>query len=133
MRGIIGAVIYGLLFAAALAWTPVLERSLMPETHELAYLGGALVLWVLGFRFFGGRFIRPRWKQPGKLIMYLLLSWLLLRWVGEWALVFIIGHQAMGWVAHVMICRRHGIDWRTCEPEEEYLALTEKWARGEWS
>ncbi len=125
--------IYGSLVAAVLTWSPVLERGLVPEPRQLGWLAGAVVLWLAGYHFCGGRFVRPRWKQLGKLVVYFTFSWLLLRWVGDWALLFIFGHQASGWVGHVFICRKHGIDWRTCQPEEKYLALTEKWARGDFS
>jgi hypothetical protein len=58
---------------------------------------------------------------------------MLLLWVGPYALIFIIGHQLLGGIGHFWICRKHGINWLTCEPEEKYLELTEKWARGDFS
>ena len=130
---LISVLLYGTLIGAVLLWSPILQRGLVPEPRQLAFLGGALLLWLFGYQFCGGRFVRPRWKQLGKLVVYLLFSWLLLRWMGSWALLFILGHQALGMLGHVVICRKHGIDWRTCQPEEKYLALTEKWARGDFS
>lgn len=103
------------------------------ETYQYAYLGLALVNWSLGYHFFGGRFVRPKWKRPGKLIAYLVISWGLLIWIGHFALIFIVGHQLLGAIGHFTICKKNGIDWRTCQPEEKYIALTEKWARGDFS
>lgn len=103
------------------------------ELYHSFYLALALVIWCVGYVFFGGRFVRPKWKQPGKLLAYLAISWGLLLWVGHYALIFIVGHQAIGAIGHYRICKKHGIDWRTCQPEEKYLALTEKWARGDFS
>ena len=93
----------------------------------------ALGIWLIGYQFFGGRFVRPKWKQPGKLVAYLGISFLMLHWFGYYALLFIVGHQLIGMIGHVMICKKHGIDWKTSRPEEKYLALTEKWAQGDFS
>lgn len=103
------------------------------SSAEWGLLVVAAVIWFAGYRFAGGRFVRPQWKKPGKFLFYMLVSWGLLAWVGSYALFFIVGHQALGFAGHLYICRQHDIDWRTCEPEERYLALTKRWARGEFS
>ena len=97
------------------------------------YLALAAVIWGLSYRFFGGRFVRPKWKQAGKFIAYILISSVLLLWVGHYALIFIIGHQALGGIGHYMICKTYNIDFWTCQPEEKYLEVTEKWAKGNFT
>jgi hypothetical protein len=37
----------------------------------------------------------------------------------------------MGFIFHLKICKKHGINWISCEPREKYIALQEKWAKGE--
>jgi hypothetical protein len=66
-------------------------------------------------------------------MIYMTVSYILLIWVRHYALIFIIGHQALGGLGHYMICRKYGIDFWTCRHEEKYQALTEKWARGDFS
>jgi hypothetical protein len=103
------------------------------ETYQYIYFLSAIVIWFLGYHFFGGRFIRPEWKKGGKLIAYLGISGILIIWVGHYALIFIIGHQLLGGIGHLVICKKNGIDWKTCQPEEKYLELTNKWAKGKFS
>lgn len=68
--------------------------------------------------------------MPGKFIGYLVMSFIALVLFDHYALIFIIGHQAIGGISHYFICKRHGIDFWTCEPESKYLEVTEKWAKG---
>ncbi|MFO7524975.1 MAG: hypothetical protein R6W68_05940 [Ignavibacteriaceae bacterium] len=103
------------------------------EPYQYLYLILAITVWLIGYRYFGGRFIRPKWKKAGKLIGYLAISFLLLLWLGHYALIFIIGHQLLGGLGHFIICKKNDIDWVTCQPEEKYIALTEKWAKGNFS
>jgi len=98
---------------------------------QAAYLLLALALWIAGYRH-TGRFVRPRWKQAGKLAFYLGVSALLIYWIGPYSLIFIIGHPLIGLIFHLRVCEQHGIDWRNCQPWEKYLALQEKWARGDF-
>ena len=44
------------------------------------------------------------------------------------ALIWIIGHPSLGVAGHIWWCRRHGIDWLTCEPRDRYLELR-PWAK----
>lgn len=85
-------------------------------------LGVALTLWLAGFAVFG-RFIAPRWKVAGKFIFYLAAAAALSAWLGHWSLILIVGHQLLGVSGHVWWCRRHGINWLTCEPRAKYLEL----------
>lgn len=94
------------------------------------HLALAGLIWLLGYRFFGGRFIRPRWKAVGKGIAFLTLSYLLLIWIDLWAWPLILTHQAVGITGHIVICRRYGINWVTIEPRQKYIALMEKWGGG---
>ncbi len=98
---------------------------------EIIYVIIAALIWGLGF-LHTGRFVRPKWKIPGKFIFYIGISWLLVHWLGHWGLVFIISHPLIGFIFHLRICRKHSIHWLTCEPQSKYLALQEKWARGEF-
>lgn len=102
------------------------------ETYQFFYIGAAALIWGAGFMICGGKHIRPKWKQSGKLISYLIFTTILLIWVGHYAVIFIIGHQMIGWVFYYKICKEHGIDWKTCEPADKYLALMEKWGRGDF-
>jgi len=124
---------YGIVIVFILIWSPWNNEQFSIELYHYLYLSLALVIWLVGYHFFGGRFIRPKWKIPGKLIAYLLISTCLLIWIGHFALIFIIGHQLSGGIGHFIICKKHGIDWKTCQPEEKYLELTEKWAKGDFS
>lgn len=124
-------ILYAILLFAFVTWVPINLNEI--ETYQYYYLGLALVIWCVSYRLFGGRFVRPHWKKPGKLVAYLTISLGLLIWVKHYALIFIVGHQLLGGVGHFMICKKHDIDWWTCQPEEKYVALTEKWAKGEFS
>ena len=99
------------------------------EPLHFYYLLLAAIIWLISFRLFGGKFIRPKWKQPGKFIVYMTMSFVLLTLAGSYALIFIIGHQATGGIYHYMICKKHNIDFRTCQPEEKYLEVMEKWIK----
>lgn len=100
-------------------------------TTETIYLLAALVIWTLGY-FHNGKFVRPKWKIPGKLLFYTGVSWALAHWFGHWALPFLIGHPLLGLVFHIRICKKHSINWKNCEPGEKYLSLQEKWAKGDF-
>ncbi len=126
-------IIYGVVLTALIIWSPRGQNGENAETFHFYYLILAAIIWFFSFRFFGGRFVRPKWKQPGKFIAYITISFVLLTLVGNYALIFIIGHQALGGIGHFMICRKHGINFWTCEPEEKYLEVTEKWAKGDFS
>lgn len=123
--------IYGVLLSGLVLWSPWGRNGENIETFHFYYLLLAAIIWGVSFRFFGGRFVRPKWKQAGKFIAYMTISFVVLTWIGHFALIFIIGHQALGGIGHYMICRKHEIDFWTCEPEERYLEVTEKWAKGE--
>lgn len=125
----ISVALYGGATALAVWGLLSLGVDLAPDTALLAATSGAAVIWLIGVQWFGGRFVRPKWKLPGKLIVYLTASYLLWAWIGPWSLIFIVGHQALGWIGHIVICRQNGIDWRTSEPKEKYLEATERWAR----
>ena len=109
------------------------DIELKIESYYYYYLLLAVIIWLLSYHFFGGRFIRPQWKKAGKFIAYMFISFVLLIFVGRYAIIFILGHQLLGGVGHFIICKKHGIDWRTCQPEEKYIALTEKWAKGDFT
>jgi uncharacterized membrane protein len=80
------------------------------------------MVWFLSYHFFDGRFIRPKWKKAGKFISYIFIFSILLTTVGHYALIFIIGHQLLGGVGHIMICKKQDIDWRSCKSEDKYIA-----------
>lgn len=98
----------------------------------LIYIGLAIIIWFLGY-FHTGKFVRPKWKIPGKFFFYVIVSGLLAYWLGHWALIFIIGHPLIGLIFHIKVCKEHNINWLNCEPKEQYLALQEKWAKGDFS
>lgn len=125
-------VIYGTLSILVFLAFYYADQELIFKTYQIYYLLAAVVIWCVGFMICGGRFIRPKWKQSGKLIFYLIVTTLLLAWVGHYAIFFIIGHQMIGWATHYAICKKHNINWLTCEPQDKYLALMEKWSRGDF-
>jgi hypothetical protein len=125
-------IIYGILLTALIIWQPWGENGANIKTFHFFYLLLAALIWVFSFRFFGGRFVRPKWKQAGKFNAYMMISFVLLLLVGHYALIFIVGHQALGGIGHYMICRKHHIDFWTCKPEEKYLEVTGKWANGDF-
>ena len=128
---LLSALIYAL--AVGLAVSALWGSDFGPDPARLAGLAGIAVLWLVGYRWFGGRFVRPRWKIVGKAAAALTLAYFAMVWLGPWGLALPVAHQAIGMAGHVVICQRHGIDWRTCEPQERYIALQEKWARGDFS
>ncbi|HAA76423.1 TPA: hypothetical protein DCE37_15015 [Candidatus Latescibacteria bacterium] len=50
---------------------------------------------------------------------------------GHYSLVFIVLHPVSGLACHIAACRKHGIDWLTCEPRELYQAFHDAWGRSE--
>lgn len=96
------------------------------------YLIISILIWVAGY-LHNGRFVRPKWKIPGKFIFYNTVSFLLVHWFGHWGVIFIIGHPLLGLMFHLKVCKENNINWRTCEPREKYIALQEKWAKGDFS
>ena len=99
---------------------------------HIIYLLVAIVTWILGY-FHTGRFVRPKWKIPGKFLFYIAVSFGLAIWINHLSLIFIIGHPLVGIIFHIRACQKNGINWVKCEPREEYLKLQEKWARGEFT
>ena len=126
-------VLYSILLFAVAAWLFFIKNDLSVETYHYFYFLLAIAIWFLSYHYFGGKFIRPKWKKAGKLFAYLLISVVLLLSIGHYALIFIFGHQLLGGIGHIIICKKNGIDWQTCQPEERYIALTEKWAKGDFS
>lgn len=126
-------IIYAPIVLGVTAWTWRSGRLVWPDAFILQSLMAVVVIWLIGFKYFGGTMVRPVWKIPGKLAFTVFFSYLLFVWIGPWAWLFILSHQALGFIGHVVICRRHGINWRNCEPREKYLELTTKWARGDFS
>ena len=98
---------------------------------EIIYLFIAITIWVAGY-FHNGRFIRPKWKIPGKFIFYVGVSFALVYWLGHWGLIFILGHPIIGLIFHIKVCKENNIDCVTCEPREKYIELQEKWAKGDF-
>lgn len=97
----------------------------------LPYLGLAAALALLSY-LHTGRVVRPKWKLPGKIARYLLISGVLAYFFGAWSLIYIFGDVLLALAFHTWVCRKHDINWWTLEPEDRYIALTEKWARGEF-
>lgn len=95
----------------------------------LTYTLIAILIWCLGY-LHSGRFVRPKWKIPGKFIFYVGLSAALAHWFGHWGLIFIIGHPLIGLLFHIKVCKAHGINWRNCTPRDKYINLQEQWASG---
>lgn len=92
----------------------------------------AVIIWFAGY-LHNGKFVRPKWKIPGKFIFYVGVSFALTYWFTHWSLLFIIGHPLIGFIFHIKVCATHNINWKTCEPREKYLKLQEKWAKGDFS
>ncbi len=107
------------------------NNFLRMNNTEIIYLLLASIIWFAGY-FHTGRFVRPRWKVPGKFIFYMGLSYALVHWFGHWGLLFIIAHPIIGLIFHIRVCKENQIDWMTCEPKEKYLKLQEKWAKGDF-
>lgn len=122
--------LYSILLTGLIIWAPWGENGENLKLYHLFYLIAAVIIWLFSYHFFGGRFVRPKWKQPGKLIAYLIISFVLLLLIGHFALIFIVGHQLLGGIGHYYICKNHDIDFWTCKPEEKYLEVTERWSTG---
>jgi hypothetical protein len=100
------------------------------DNIHFLYLFFAVVICMLGY-IHSGRFVRPKWKIPGKFIFYTGVSFGLALWIGPFSLIFIIGHPLVGIIFHIRACRMNYIDWLKCEPREKYLELQERWASGD--
>ena len=98
---------------------------------QLYYLITSVLIWILGY-FHTGKYVRPKWKIPGKFAFYVGVSFALVYAFGHWGLLFVIGHPLIGLLFHLKVCQDHDIHWLSCEPKERYLALQEKWARGDF-
>lgn len=107
--------------------------TFMPSPAVWISLALAAALWLFGFFFVGGRFVKPVWKAYGKGVAFMAFCYFLLIAIGLWAWPLIIVHLGIGFVFHLVICRREGIDWRTIQPREKYVALMEKYGRGDFS
>jgi hypothetical protein len=105
-----------LVLTALILWSPWGKNGENIETFHFYYLLLAALIWVVSFRFFGGRFVRPKWKQAGKLIAYMTISFVFLTWVGHYAVIIIVGHQALGGLGHYLICKKHGITFGPANP-----------------
>jgi len=70
--------IYATLLTIIVIWSPWGKQGANIKTTHLYFLLLATIIWILGYSLLGGRFIRPKWKQFGKLIAYLIISLLLL-------------------------------------------------------
>lgn len=92
------------------------------ETSLAVQMALAVLLQVYIYLLFG-KYLVPRWKVVPQIAFYLLISWIIATSLGWWALIWIAGHPALGVFAHASWCRNNGIDWKTCEPREEYLRL----------
>lgn len=88
----------------------------------------AIIIWILGY-IHNGRFVRPRWKVPGKFIFYVGISYILINEFGMYSLIFIVGHPLIGLTFHTILCKKHNINWLTCEPSDIYLQQIEKWSK----
>lgn len=102
------------------------------EHQVFFYMLTASFIWFLGY-FHNGRLVRPKWKIPGKFFFYVSISCLLAHWYAHYSLLFIIGHPLIGLIFHTKICRENAINWWTCQPEERYLEIQERWAKGDFS
>lgn len=120
-----------ILTAVALLWNRV--PTFRPDAALMVDLGWAAALLSVGFLFFGGRFVKPTWKLYGKMFAFMTLSYFLFIWLGNWAWPWLILHQGIGWVFHIIICNRYGINWVAIEPRQKYLTLIEKYGRGDFS
>src|SRR5690606_42116327 len=101
------------------------------NNFEIIYLAIATAIWFAGY-FHSGRFVRPKWKIPGKFIFYVGVSFALVQWIAHWGLVFIVGHPTIGLYFHIKVCNENNIDWITCVPRDKYLELQEKWSKGDF-
>jgi len=96
------------------------------------YLAILIILWLLGY-FHTGKFVRPKWKIPGKFVFYVGVSTVLAHFLGHFGLIFIVGHPAIGLIFHTKVCKENNINLLTCEPRQKYLELQEKWAKGDFA
>lgn len=88
---------------------------------RFALLFSIAILVQVGLHARYGGFALPRSRFLGQAALYLLIAGILSSSFGWWGLIWILGHPALGLLAHVTWCRNNGIEWRTCEPREDYL------------
>lgn len=101
------------------------------EFYHFVYIILTLIIWSISY-LHTGKYVKPKWKQFGKFIFYITVSIILIFWVKHYSLIFIIGHQLLGLLFHIKVCKQNGINWINCKPTEEYLKLHKLWAQGKF-
>ncbi|WP_347926140.1 hypothetical protein [Pontimicrobium sp. SW4] len=101
------------------------------SAYQIVYIVLSVTIWFIGF-FHIGKYVKPIWKRYSKFVFYFGMSILLIFWVKHYSLIFIVGHQVLGLVFHIKACKKHDIDWKTCEPKDKYLELHEQWGKGKF-
>lgn len=75
----------------------------------------------------------PAWRKIFKWSMMSVITVVLSRWVGHWALVYPIAMGVAGTTFHIIWCRKNGIDPWKATPSRKYYELR-KWPRpAEWA
>jgi len=83
-----------------------------------------LVLHVLGTSVFGPfETGTPWWRLALKWGIVILLTWVLYRAVGHWAMLAVIVPAAAGTAFHFTWCRKNGIDPWKATPRRRYYEL----------
>jgi hypothetical protein len=89
---------------------------------DVAAVTGMFAIGNILFGHFEER--TAKWRRVLKLMIVTGLTAVVAAFGGHlWSAAFIATMAAIGWTAHILILRRHGIDIWTAEPRDKYYAL----------
>ena len=88
------------------------------------WLTSAVLIAALTTGFGHFETVRPWWARLTRRLAYLAVTGLLGQLAGRpWTFIWIFGLPAIGAAAHLIWCRRHGINPHTAEPRDRYEQL----------
>lgn len=83
-----------------------------------------LIVHVLGSSIFGRFEVEtPWWRLTLKWGIVILITYLVYRWIGHWAMLVIVLLGLAGTIVHFTWCRKKGIDPWQATPRRKYYEL----------
>ncbi len=76
----------------------------------ISYAVVALLSWLTW------QLVWPVWKRYGKLLFSFVAVAVSAYFFGWWTLAFVLAHQLIGLVGHIIWCRKYDFDWQNVDP-----------------